>query len=103
MNGAVPEPEKLLALAVELARLGAATARRMRAEAIVQSSTKSTATDVVTAADRAVERQVVAALRRGPAARRGPRRGVRCASGVHGAGGGPRSPCGGSSTRSTAP
>jgi len=63
MNGAAPEPEKLLALAVELARLGAATARRMRAEAISDVSTKSSATDVVTAADRAVERQVVAALR----------------------------------------
>ena len=63
------EPAKLL----ELARGGgparpAATARRMRAEASSGISTKSTDTDVVTAADRAVERQVVAALRAAAAA-----------------------------------
>ena len=46
-----------------MAREAAATARRMRAEAITECRTKSTDTDVVTAADRAVERQVVAALR----------------------------------------
>ncbi|HEU4426397.1 MAG TPA: inositol monophosphatase family protein [Pilimelia sp.] len=62
-DGGGPEPAKLLELAVEVVRLGAATARRMRAEGISQVSTKSSATDVVTAADRAVERQVVAALR----------------------------------------
>ena len=56
-------PGDLLALAVEVAREAAATARRMRAEAITDVETKSTDTDVVTAADRAVERQVVAALR----------------------------------------
>nr|WP_236047776.1 inositol monophosphatase family protein [Actinoplanes ovalisporus] len=50
-------------LAVRVAREAAATARRMRAEAIGDVQTKSTATDVVTAADKAVERQVVEALR----------------------------------------
>jgi myo-inositol-1(or 4)-monophosphatase len=56
-------PDDLLALAVGVAREAAATARRMRAEAITDVETKSTDTDVVTAADRAVERQVVAAIR----------------------------------------
>jgi myo-inositol-1(or 4)-monophosphatase len=61
----VPEkPENLLAIAVRIAREAAATARRMRAEAITDVETKSTDTDVVTAADKAVERQVVDALRR---------------------------------------
>ncbi len=55
--------EELLAIAVRIARDAAATARRMRAEAITDVQTKSTDTDVVTAADRAVERQVVDALR----------------------------------------
>jgi myo-inositol-1(or 4)-monophosphatase len=55
---------ELLAIAVRIARDAAATARRMRAEAITDVQTKSTDTDVVTAADRAVERQVVDALRR---------------------------------------
>ncbi|GAB1642377.1 inositol monophosphatase family protein [Krasilnikovia sp. MM14-A1259] len=54
----------LLAIAVRIARDAAETARRMRAEAITDVQTKSTDTDVVTAADRAVERQVVEALRR---------------------------------------
>ena len=57
-------PAELLAIAVRIAREAAATARRMRAEAITDVQTKSTDTDVVTAADRAVERQVVEALRR---------------------------------------
>jgi myo-inositol-1(or 4)-monophosphatase len=56
------EPATLLEIAVPVARAAAATARRMRTEAITDVSTKSTDTDVVTAADRAVERQVVAAL-----------------------------------------
>jgi myo-inositol-1(or 4)-monophosphatase len=59
----VPEPDELLSIAVRVARTAAQTARRMRAEAITAVDTKSTATDVVTAADRAVERQVVTALR----------------------------------------
>jgi myo-inositol-1(or 4)-monophosphatase len=54
----------LLAIAVRVAREAAATARRMRADAITDVQTKSTDTDVVTAADKAVERQVVEALRR---------------------------------------
>ena len=58
-----PAPGVLLGLALGIARDAAATARRMRAEAIGEVETKSTATDVVTAADRAVERQVVDALR----------------------------------------
>jgi myo-inositol-1(or 4)-monophosphatase len=56
-------PDELLALAVRTAREAAATARRMRAGAIGDVQTKSTRTDVVTAADKAVERQVVDALR----------------------------------------
>jgi myo-inositol-1(or 4)-monophosphatase len=56
-------PGVLLELAVRVAREAAATARRMRVEAIGDVQTKSTATDVVTAADKAVERQVVEALR----------------------------------------
>jgi myo-inositol-1(or 4)-monophosphatase len=55
--------DDLLGLAVRVAREAAATARRMRSEAITDVETKSTDTDVVTAADRAVERQVVEALR----------------------------------------
>ena len=55
-------PEALLKIAVRIAREAAVTARRMRAEAITDVQTKSTDTDVVTAADRAVERQVVDAL-----------------------------------------
>jgi myo-inositol-1(or 4)-monophosphatase len=57
-------PAELLELAVQIALDAAATARRMRAEAVTDVSTKSTDTDVVTAADRAVERQVVEQLRR---------------------------------------
>ncbi|WP_306215204.1 inositol monophosphatase family protein [Actinoplanes sp. RD1] len=57
-------PGELLAVAVRIAREAAETARRMRAEAITDVETKSTDTDVVTAADKAVERQVVDALAR---------------------------------------
>jgi myo-inositol-1(or 4)-monophosphatase len=57
-------PGELLAIAVRISRDAAETARQMRAEAITDVQTKSTDTDVVTAADRAVERQVVEALRR---------------------------------------
>jgi len=59
----IPTAGELLAIAVPVAREAAATARRMRAEAITDVETKSTRTDVVTAADRAVERQVIDALR----------------------------------------
>jgi myo-inositol-1(or 4)-monophosphatase len=54
---------ELLKIALPIAREAAATARRMRAEAITDVETKSTRTDVVTAADRAVERQVIDSLR----------------------------------------
>jgi len=53
---------ELVELAREVARRAAETARRMRTDAIGQVDTKSTATDVVTAADRAVERQIIAEL-----------------------------------------
>jgi myo-inositol-1(or 4)-monophosphatase len=57
-------PGELLEIAVRVARDAAATARRMRSAAITDVQTKSTDTDVVTAADKAVERQVIDALRR---------------------------------------
>ena len=58
----VSTPSELLAIALRVAREAAGTARRMRDEAIGDVQTKSTDTDVVTAADRAVERQAVEAL-----------------------------------------
>ncbi|MEO3777317.1 inositol monophosphatase family protein [Micromonospora sp. B11E3] len=64
MDGSAPRPRELLKIAVDVARDAAATAHRMRAEGVSVAATKSTVTDVVTAADRAVERQVVDALRR---------------------------------------
>ena len=63
MQDSAPDPRELLEIAVRVARPAALTARRMRAEGVAVAATKSTATDVVTAADRAVERQVVEALR----------------------------------------
>jgi myo-inositol-1(or 4)-monophosphatase len=64
VNRAASTPAELLALAVRIAREAADVARRARDEAITDVATKSTATDVVTAADREVERRVVAELRR---------------------------------------
>ncbi|MFB9239838.1 inositol monophosphatase family protein [Plantactinospora siamensis] len=64
MPGAGATPEELLEIAVTVARGAAATASQMRAEGVSPVATKSTATDVVTAADRAVEQEVVAELRR---------------------------------------
>ncbi|MDI6103285.1 inositol monophosphatase family protein [Actinoplanes sp. NEAU-A12] len=58
----VSTPGELLSVAVRVARDAAATARRMRDEAIGDVETKSTDTDVVTAADKAVERQVTGVL-----------------------------------------
>ncbi len=52
------DPHDLLRLAVDLARRAGALARDMRLDAIRQVGTKSTATDVVTAADAAAERLV---------------------------------------------
>ncbi|WP_431918304.1 inositol monophosphatase family protein [Micromonospora wenchangensis] len=63
MTGSTPTAGELLGIAVAVAREAAGTAARMRAEGVSVAATKSTATDVVTAADRAVERQVLAALR----------------------------------------
>ncbi|WDZ87615.1 inositol monophosphatase family protein [Micromonospora cathayae] len=62
MNSATPG--ELLEIAIEVARSAAETAHRMRGEGVAVAATKSTATDVVTAADRAVERQVTEHLRR---------------------------------------
>ncbi|MFI7437076.1 inositol monophosphatase family protein [Micromonospora haikouensis] len=64
MDRAVPPPGELLEIAVDVARAAAATAHRMWAAGVSVAATKSTVTDVVTAADRAVERQVLDALRR---------------------------------------
>jgi myo-inositol-1(or 4)-monophosphatase len=55
---------ELLATAVAVMRPAAEQATRMRGEALGDVSTKTSDTDVVTAADREVERRVVAALRR---------------------------------------
>ncbi|MFI5907409.1 inositol monophosphatase family protein [Dactylosporangium sp. NPDC051541] len=52
------QPADLLALAVSVARAAGDLANRMRADGVDAVATKSTATDVVTAADRAVERLV---------------------------------------------
>ena len=57
-----PEAVELLRIAIVAARSGAKTARAMRGEGVAGVSTKSSRTDVVTAADRAVERLVVAQL-----------------------------------------
>jgi myo-inositol-1(or 4)-monophosphatase len=63
MDGTRPARDELLEIAIEVARQAADTARRMRADGVSGVSTKSTATDVVTAADRAVEREAIATLR----------------------------------------
>jgi myo-inositol-1(or 4)-monophosphatase len=63
MPGTEPDPHGLLATAVSVVRPAAEQVRRMRGAAVGDVTTKSTDTDVVTAADRAVERQVVQALR----------------------------------------
>ncbi|WP_416900543.1 inositol monophosphatase family protein [Micromonospora echinospora] len=57
-------PAELLEVAVGVVRSAAATAHRMWGEGVAAVATKSTATDVVTAADRAVEQQVTGELRR---------------------------------------
>jgi myo-inositol-1(or 4)-monophosphatase len=57
-------PDQLVKIAVEVARQAAGTAARMRAEGVSAVATKSTATDVVTAADRAVEREIIDTLAR---------------------------------------
>jgi myo-inositol-1(or 4)-monophosphatase len=62
MTGVGENELELLDLALRIAADAAVTAYRMRSEAIADVDTKSTRTDVVTAGDRAVERQVIAAL-----------------------------------------
>ncbi|MGC1210574.1 MAG: inositol monophosphatase family protein, partial [Micromonospora sp.] len=64
MIRSAPPAQELLEIAIDVARDAAATAHRMRAEGVSVAATKSTVTDVVTAADRAVERQVLDALRK---------------------------------------
>ncbi|MDH6460404.1 myo-inositol-1(or 4)-monophosphatase [Micromonospora sp. A200] len=64
MTRSAPAPAELLTIAIDVARQAAATAHRMHAEGVSVAATKSTVTDVVTAADRAVERQVLDALHR---------------------------------------
>jgi myo-inositol-1(or 4)-monophosphatase len=59
----VPQPEELLALAVTVTRDGGALAMAKRSEFLTDVRTKSTKTDVVTAADVAVERFIIDALR----------------------------------------
>jgi myo-inositol-1(or 4)-monophosphatase len=54
--------QELVTLAREVARQAAEIARRMRSHGVGQVATKSTATDVVTAADKAVEREIIALL-----------------------------------------
>ncbi|TDB72761.1 inositol monophosphatase family protein [Micromonospora sp. KC723] len=62
MTRSAPASTELLAIAVDVAREAADTAYRMRAEGVSVAATKTTVTDVVTAADRAVERQVLDTL-----------------------------------------
>ncbi len=56
------DPNELLAVAVPIVRSAADLARTLRARGIGEISTKSTPTDVVTAADQAVERHVIEVL-----------------------------------------
>lgn len=63
MTGVGVQASELVEIALRVAAEAARTAYRMRAKAITEVDTKSTVTDVVTAADRAVEQQVVAALK----------------------------------------
>jgi 3'-phosphoadenosine 5'-phosphosulfate (PAPS) 3'-phosphatase len=60
--GATTDPYELLDIAVAAAREGAELAFRSRVEGIGEIGTKTTATDLVTAADRAVERLLVRRL-----------------------------------------
>ena len=63
LHDTVPaDPDDLLVLALEVVRPAAAAAREMREQGVSTVATKSTETDVVTAADRAVEHQIRAAI-----------------------------------------
>lgn len=59
----MPDPDELLKIAMDVVRGAADLVLATRTEAIADVSTKSTRTDVVTAADRAAEAYVVEALR----------------------------------------
>jgi len=61
-HAGVPEPAELLTLAVSVARTAGELARSMRADGVGGITTKSTETDIVTAADRAVEQHIRAAI-----------------------------------------
>jgi myo-inositol-1(or 4)-monophosphatase len=56
------EAAELLSIAQDIAGEAAALARKMRVEGVSGVTTKSTRTDIVTAADRAVERYIIEAL-----------------------------------------
>jgi myo-inositol-1(or 4)-monophosphatase len=58
IRGMTVEPTRLLEIAVSVTRGAAELARQMRTEGVTGVRTKSTATDVVTAADQAAERYV---------------------------------------------
>jgi len=61
--GAATDSSDLLAIAVPVARRAADLVRELRARGVADVDTKSTATDLVTAADRAAERLIVDLLR----------------------------------------
>jgi myo-inositol-1(or 4)-monophosphatase len=58
-----PDPYRLLRLAIDVVSGAAAVAHQMRSVAVTAVDTKSSATDVVTAGDRATERYALQALR----------------------------------------
>jgi myo-inositol-1(or 4)-monophosphatase len=60
---ALPDAAELLDIAVVAVRRAAGLARTMRADGVESVATKTTDTDIVTAADHAVERQVIEELR----------------------------------------
>jgi myo-inositol-1(or 4)-monophosphatase len=62
-HGTAPDAARLLDLAVATARAAADLAREHRAEGVADIGTKSTITDLVTEADRAVERLIVRQIR----------------------------------------
>jgi myo-inositol-1(or 4)-monophosphatase len=62
-HGTAPDAAELLDLAVATARAAADLAREHRAEGVAGIGTKSTITDLVTEADRAVERFIVRQIR----------------------------------------
>ncbi|MBF4160969.1 inositol monophosphatase family protein [Nocardioides acrostichi] len=63
MTGPAPDPQNLLDLALEVAREAGALVRSRREGVVAVAATKSSATDVVTEADRASERLIRERLR----------------------------------------